>query len=54
MKNIQLLKPQPSPKGARNPLTNITNCFHSIPKEDKQYYRSPSLSPRNTQKRKGL
>jgi len=35
MKSIKLLKPQPSPKSGRGPLTNITNNFHSRPKSDK-------------------
>lgn len=46
MKNIKLLKPQPSPKNGREPLANITNCFHSRPKSDKDTQRSPSHSPR--------
>jgi hypothetical protein len=35
MKSIKLLKPQPSPRSGRSPLTNITNMtnyFHSRPK----------------------
>jgi hypothetical protein len=45
MKNIKLLKPQPSPKTGREPLSNITNCFHSRPKSEKETHRSPSYSP---------
>ncbi len=48
MKSIKLLKPQPSPKNARDPLTNITNCFHSRSKLYPETYRSPSYSPNNS------
>jgi hypothetical protein len=44
MKNIKLLKPQPSPKNAREPLADITNRF-PIPSSDKSTRRSPSCSP---------
>ena len=48
MKNVQILKPQPSPKSSRTPLNNITNCFRSIPKDDLKKTRSPSHSPNRT------
>lgn len=48
MKNIKLLKPQPSPKNTRDPLANITNCFQSRSRLDKDTYRSPSHSPKHS------
>ena len=45
MKNIKLLKPQPSPKNGRDALTNVTNYFGARPKSNKDTNRSPDCSP---------
>ena len=37
MKNIKLLKPQPSPKNGRDALTNVTNYFGARPNNVKNY-----------------
>ncbi len=48
MKNIKLLKPQPSPTNPRKVFSNLTNYFQNREKTEKDTYRHPSLSPRNS------